>query len=71
MMGDDPKKIAMLIMGKDKGEGGKEDAEAEEGESSTGADAFAEAVSLAKSGDKMGAYEALKVAVASCQGADD
>lgn len=70
MMGDDPKKIAMLIMGKGKGEGGGEE-EAEEGESSPGADAFAEAVSLAKSGDKMGAYEALKVAVASCQGDDD
>lgn len=70
MMGDDPKKIAMLIMGKEKsGEGESEDGEQEE--TSAGADAFAEAVSLAKSGDKMGAYEALKVAVASCQGDDD
>lgn len=70
MMGDDPKKIAMLIMGKEKGgEGGGE--EESEGEGSPGADAFMDAVRLAKSGDKMGAYDALKVAVASCQGDDD
>lgn len=67
-MEDDPKKLAMLIMAKGKG-GGEAKGEAEdfdEGESSSGADAFAEAVKLAMKGDKAAAFDALKVAVSSC-----
>lgn len=67
-MEDDPKKLAMLIMAKGKG-GGEARGEAEdfdEGESSSGADAFAEAVKLAMKGDKSAAFDALKVAVSSC-----
>lgn len=68
-MEDDPKKLAMLIMAKGKGGGEKESAEADDfddGASSSGADAFAEAVKLAMKGDKSAAFDALKVAVSSC-----
>ena len=67
-MESDPKKLAMLIMSKGKG-GEKEEAEADDfdgGESSSGADAFSEAVKLAMKGDKSAAFDALKVAVSSC-----
>jgi hypothetical protein len=66
-MEGDPKKLAMLIMAK--GKGGEEKKEADDfddGESSSGADAFAEAVKLAMKGDKAAAFDALKVAVSSC-----
>lgn len=66
-MEDDPKKLAMLIMAK--GKGGEEKGEADDfddGASSSGADAFAEAVKLAMKGDKAAAFDALKVAVSSC-----
>ncbi len=66
-MESDPKKLALLIMGKNKGGGEEKEADDfDDGESSSGADAFSEAVKLAMKGDKAGAFDALKVAVSSC-----
>ena len=70
---DDPKKIAMMLIGKQKSkkpdddEGDMMGAEDEgEEEPSGGAEAFASAVKLAMEGDHEAAFDALKVAVSAC-----
>lgn len=65
-MEDDPKKLAMLLVGKPKKGGGEEAESDEEGEGSSGAEAFSSAVKLAMKGDSAAAFDALKVAVSAC-----
>lgn len=69
-MEEDPKKLAMLLAGKGEKKGGEEEPSDDEGKSPSGAEAFASAVKLAMKGDSAAAYDALKVAVSSCQGED-
>jgi hypothetical protein len=66
-MEDDPKTLALLLAGKPK-KGEEKEAEADEGEGPSGAEAFASAVKLAMKGDSAAAFDALKVAVSACQG---
>lgn len=70
MIGDDPKKIAMLIMSKDKKSKAEPESDFDEGESGSGnagADALKDMFKMGRAGDFSGAFDALKMAVAACQ----
>lgn len=75
-MESDPKKLAMIILGKGGGGEKPETGMGDEGEgagdesSGSGADAFSSAVKLAMKGDKDAAFDALKVAVSQCSSED-